>query len=100
MTELNDLKTGSRVRGLVAAADATIIAVEPHWDGIVNVVYRGSDGQTSDRLLTTEQAAGASIASGRRWTFDADGVSVMLTDTPNAPVVFNTFVPVRWCSGS
>jgi len=100
MTELNDLKTGSRVRGLVAAADVTIIAVEPHWDGIVNVVYRGDDGQTSDRLLTTEQAAGASIATGRRWTFDADGVSVKLTETPNAPVVFNTFVPGRWCSGS
>ena len=78
MTELNDLKTGSRVRGLVAAADVTIIAVEPHGDGIVNVVYRGDDGQISDRLLTAEQAAGVSVASGRRWTFDADGASFKL----------------------
>ena len=100
MTELNDLKTGSRVRGLVAAADVTIIAVEPHGDGIVNVVYRADDGQIADRLLTAEQAAGVSIASGRRWTFDADGVSVKLTETPSAPVVFNTFVPGRWCLGS
>jgi hypothetical protein len=74
----HDLKPGARVRGLVAAADVTIIAVEPHGDGLVNVFYRGDDGQISGRLLTAEQAAGVSVASGRRWTFDSDGTSFKL----------------------
>ena len=93
MTELNDLKTGSRVRGLVAAADVTIIAVEPHGDGIVNVVYRGDDGQISDRLLTAEQAAGVSIASGRRWTFDADGASFKLASEARRIELAHLFDP-------
>lgn len=93
MTELNDLKTGSRVRGLVAAVDVTIIAVEPHGDGIVNVVYRGDDGQISDRLLTAEQAAGVSIASGRRWTFDADGASFKLASEARRIELAHLFDP-------
>jgi superfamily II DNA or RNA helicase len=93
MTELNDLKTGSRVRGLVAAADVTIIAVEPHGDGIVNVVYRGDDGQISDRLLTAEQAAGVSVASGRRWTFDADGASFKLASEARRIELAHLFDP-------
>jgi hypothetical protein len=83
----------ARVRGLVAAADVTIIAVEPHGDGIVNVVYRGDDGQISDRLLTAEQAAGVSIASGRRWTFDADGASFKLASEARRIELAHLFDP-------
>lgn len=93
MTELNDLKTGSRVRGLVAAADVTVIAVEPHGDGIVNVVYRGDDGQISDRLLTAEQAAGISVTSGRRWMFDADGAAFKLASEARRIELAHLFDP-------
>ena len=93
MSELNELKTGSRVRGLVAAADVTIVAVEPHGDGIVNVVYRGDDGSISDRLLTAEQAAAVSIASGLRWTFDADGAAFKLASEARRIELAHLFDP-------
>ena len=40
MVEIHELKPGQRVRGLIAGGDVTIVAVEPHGDAIVNVVYR------------------------------------------------------------
>ena len=54
MLELHELKTGLRVRGLVAAGDMTIVAVEAYGDGIVNVVYRSNEGHlgvTADTVL-------------------------------------------------
>ena len=60
------------MRGLVAAGDVSIVAVEPHGDAIVNVVFRDADGHIGDRLLTAEQALQVSVAQGRRWTFDGD----------------------------
>ncbi len=49
MLELQELKTRLRVRGLVAAGEVTIVAVEPHGDGIVNVVFGADDGHIADR---------------------------------------------------
>jgi hypothetical protein len=48
--DLDQLKSGFRVRGLVAAGEVTVVAVEPHGDGIFTVVFRGDDGMISDRL--------------------------------------------------
>ncbi len=45
MIELHELKAGLRVRGLVAGGDVTIVAVEPHGDGI----SMSSTGQTTAR---------------------------------------------------
>lgn len=50
--ELSELKAGLRLGGFVAAGEVTVVAVEPHGDGIVNVVYRADDGQISDKLVT------------------------------------------------
>jgi hypothetical protein len=52
MLELLELKTGPQVRALVIADDVTIVAVEPHGDEIVNVVYGGAadrNGPVSQR---------------------------------------------------
>lgn len=91
--ELGQLKPGLRVRGLVAAGDVTVVAVEPHGDGVVNVVYRGDDGQIADRLLTAEQSAGVSVASGRRWTFDADGAAFKLASEARRIELAHLFDP-------
>lgn len=66
MSELNELKSGSRVRGQEAATDATIVAVEPHGDGMVKVVYRGDDGSISARRLTAQQAAASRLRRGAK----------------------------------
>ena len=93
MLELHELKSGVRVRGLVAAGDVTIVAVESHGDGIVNVVYRADDGQIGDRLLTPDQAAAVEVATGRRWTFDADGASFKLASEARRIQLAHLFDP-------
>jgi superfamily II DNA or RNA helicase len=91
--ELHELKSGLRVRGLVAAGDVTIVAVEPHGDAIVNVVFRDSGGNVGDRLLTAEQAAGVSVASERRWSFDADGFGFKLASEARRIQLAHLFDP-------
>jgi len=93
MLELHDLKSGLRVRGLVAAGEVTIVAVEPHGDGVANVVYRGDDGQIGDRLLTTEQLSDVEVATGRRWTFDADGAAFKLASEARRIQLAHLFDP-------
>ena len=91
--ELGQLKPGLRVAGLVAAGDVTVVAVEPHGDGVVNVVFRADDGQIADRLLTAEQAVAMSVVSGRRWAFDADGAAFKLASEARRIELAHLFDP-------
>ncbi len=100
MLELHELKTGLRVRGLVAAGDVTIVAVEPHGDGIVNVVFRGDDGQIADRLLTKDEAANVEVATGKRWTFDADGAAFKLASEARRIQLAHLFDPFAGIASS
>jgi superfamily II DNA or RNA helicase len=93
MLELHELKTGLRVRGLVAAGEVTIVAVEPHGDGILNVVFRGDDGHIADRLLEAAQLAGIEVAEGRRWTFDSDGSAFKLASEARRIQLAHLFDP-------
>jgi hypothetical protein len=93
MLELHELKAGLRLRGLVAAGDVTIVAVEPHGGGIVNVVYRGDDGHISDRLVTADQTGEIEVTSGRRWTFDADGAAFKLASEARRIQLAHLFDP-------
>ena len=91
--EIHELKAGLRVRGLVAAGDVTIVAVEAHGECIVNVVYRGDDGQIADRLLTLDDLAKIEMATGRRWTFDADGAAFKLASEARRIQLAHLFDP-------
>jgi superfamily II DNA or RNA helicase len=93
MLELDELKRGLRVRGLLAAGDVTIVAVEQHSNGIVNVVYRTDDGQVGDRLLTASQAADVDVATGSRWTFDAAGAAFKLASEARRIQLAHLFDP-------
>jgi superfamily II DNA or RNA helicase len=93
MMELHELKSGLRVRGLVAAGEVTIVAVEPHGDGVANVVFRSDEGQIADRLVTSEQLAAMEVASGRRWTFDADGAAFKLASEARRIQLAHLFDP-------
>ena len=90
---MHELKAGLRVRGLVAAGDVTIVAVEPHGDAILNVVYRGDDGHIADRLLTLEDLGRIEFATGRRWSFDADGAAFKLASEARRIQLAHLFDP-------
>jgi superfamily II DNA or RNA helicase len=100
MLELHELKTGLRVRGLIAAGDVTIVAVESHGDGIANVVFRLDDGQIADRLVTEEEAARIEVASERRWTFDADGAAFKLASEARRIQLAHLFDPFAGVASS
>jgi superfamily II DNA or RNA helicase len=91
--EMHELKAGLRVRGLVAAGDVTIVAVEPHGDAVLNVVYRGDAGNIADRLLTLEDLGRIEVATGRRWSFDADGVAFKLASEARRIQLAHLFDP-------
>jgi SNF2 family DNA or RNA helicase len=93
MLSLEDLKAGVRVRGLLASGDVTVVAVERHGDGVVNVVYRGDDGAIGDRLLTASQVADVEVATGRRWTFEADGAGFKLASEARRIELAHLFDP-------
>jgi superfamily II DNA or RNA helicase len=93
LTELHQLVAGLRVRGLVAAGPVTIVAVEAHGDGIVNVIYRADDGNIGDRLLTLAQAANIDASTGRRWTFDAPGAGFKLASEARRIQLAHLFDP-------
>ena len=93
MSELHEIKPGQRVRGLIAASDVTIIALEQHGDDIANVIYRADDGQIFDRLLTADQAREVEVVTGRRWTFDADGASFKLASEARRIELAHLFDP-------
>jgi len=78
MLELHELKPGLRVKGLVAAGEVTIVALEDHGDEIVNIVYKDDENRLADRLLTREQAKKVEIVEGKRWAFNADGAHFKL----------------------
>ncbi|MDO8389027.1 MAG: helicase-related protein [Actinomycetota bacterium] len=91
--ELSELKAGLRLRGLVAAGEVTVVAVEPHGDGIANVVYRADDGQIGDRLVTTADATGFEVATGARWSFDAPGEGFKLASEARRIQLAHLFDP-------
>ncbi len=90
---IDELKSGLRVRGLVAAGDVTIVAVEPHGGSVANVVFRADDGGIADRLVTSEDAARCERADERRWTFDADGATFKLASEARRIELAHLFDP-------
>lgn len=91
--ETHEVEVGLRVRGLVAGREVTVVAVEPHGDLVVNVVYRGDDGHIADRLLTADDLARIEVATGRRWTFDADGAAFKLASEARRIQLAHLFDP-------
>jgi superfamily II DNA or RNA helicase len=93
MLELHELKAGLRIRGLASSGDVTVVAVESHGEGIANVIYRDDDGHIGDRLVTTADAERFENATGRRWTFDADGAAFKLASEARRIQLAHLFDP-------
>jgi hypothetical protein len=88
-----ELKSGLRVRGLVAGLDVNLIAVEFHGDGMANVVYRNDAGAVAERLVSSGDLAGLEAVSGRRWTFDGDAAGFKLASEARRIELAHLFDP-------
>ena len=89
----DDLTAGTRVRGLVAAGDVTLVAVDSHGENVLNIVYRADDGQIGDRLVTIDDLATMELASVSRWSFDAPGAAFKLASEARRIQLAHLFDP-------
>ena len=73
-----DLAAGSRLSGVVADAEVTVVAVEMHGTGSAILTYRTSEGRLGERIVLVDDLAGLAEVADRRWSFDADGAMFRL----------------------
>ncbi len=72
-----DITPGTRLTGVVAgdgsAGVVTVVALNPHGGNTATLIYRTSQGQLDERIITADDLAGIQAAPERLWSFDADG---------------------------
>ncbi len=74
MTQLEDLKPGLRLQGILPHQSVTIVDVS--WSGTtaVTLVYKRADGGVDSQLLFRQHEADLHIETApRTWSFDVDG---------------------------
>lgn len=73
MTKFEEIKPGSRIKGLASEGVAEIVSVSRFGSDAMNLVFR-VDGKVTERLLYRgEEAEFEFITAGRSYAFDADG---------------------------
>ena len=73
-----EIQPEARLDGAVAAGTVTVVAFKPHGEASGTLTYRTAEGGLGERLLHPRDLLQLSIASWRRWTFDADGANFRL----------------------
>jgi superfamily II DNA or RNA helicase len=76
---LAELKPGLALVGLEPDRVCTVVAVVPHAESAVQVIYRLPDGAIKERLLGTADEATIAVATVERpWAFDGDAAAFQL----------------------
>ena len=83
MVRLEQLQTGTRVRGLTPEAIATVKSVTWYGDHCVEAVIE-SNGHLQQRLVyRTDEPSLELVEGGRPWSFDGDGNLLRLVSEAN-----------------
>jgi superfamily II DNA or RNA helicase len=74
MARLEDLTTGTLVKGIVPDATAELVSVKWHGSDVLEVVYKDSAGRVGTEILFRDREPSLQIlTAGRPWSFDGDG---------------------------
>ncbi|MDY6877086.1 MAG: helicase-related protein [Chloroflexota bacterium] len=74
MAKLEDLKQGTKVRGIVPGQTVSVVDAKWHGSTAVELFYKYADGQPGTQLLFRNDELNLEIAETRRaWRFNADG---------------------------
>ena len=93
-TKLEDLKAGASVQGLTPTGIAKVVNIEWYGDQAVKVVFEDSNGSVQDRLVYRDEEHSLKIAaSGRTWSFDANGELLRLVTEANRIKLAHHFDP-------
>ena len=74
MLRLDDITTGTVLRGIRPDENVTVETVKWHGSDVVEVIYKGSNGVPGTQLLYRDMESTLDLVeAGRPWSFDADG---------------------------
>ena len=74
MARLEDLTTGTRVKGLTASGSATVESAQWIGEQGLKVIYRDADGGLGERFIYRDDEPSLELVEmGRPWSFDGDG---------------------------
>ena len=84
MTELENVKPGARVRGIVPSESVQIVSIDWIGNQAINVIYRKpQDGVSETTLYRDDEARLGIDTHGRSWSFDGDGALLRLVTEAN-----------------
>lgn len=82
MAQLEDLKAGVKVKGIVPGQSVTVVDVQWRGPTAVELFYKRADGSTGNQLLWRPDEPKLEIVeTGQAWRFDADAKSFRRTAT-------------------
>ncbi len=74
MAELEDLKPGVKVKGIIPGQSVSIVDVKWHGAAAIELFYKRGDGQPGTQLLYRDDEASLEVVqNGRTWSFNTDG---------------------------
>ncbi len=95
MTQLEDLKPGLCLTGILPGQSVAIVDVRWHGTTAVELVYKRADGQPGTQLLFRGDEAQLAIgATPQAWVFDADGAQFKLAAEVHRIHLAHLFDPV------
>jgi len=94
MAELEDIRNGSMVTGILPGEAVQVVSVEWIGNQALNLVYRSAQGEVSETTLYREDAARIGVdTSGKLWSFDGDGRMLRLVTEANRIKLAHYFDP-------
>ena len=74
MSQLEDLKPGVKVTGIIPQQSVTVVEIKWHGSTAVELFYKREDGQPGNQLLYRNDESKLDIVhSDKKWNFNADG---------------------------
>jgi SNF2 family DNA or RNA helicase len=74
MVSLNELRTGTVVRGVLPSGVITVVRIQWFGSDAIELTYKDTAGKLASELIYRDREADLEIvAEGRPWSFDGDG---------------------------
>jgi hypothetical protein len=94
MTRLEEIRTGTSVRGISPKGLARVVGVEWYGDQAIKVFYEDGDGAPHSRVLLRNEEPSLEVASSEGpWSFDGDGALLRLVSEADRIRLAHLFDP-------
>ena len=92
MLRLDQVQTGTQLRGLSPGGLATVKSVHWHGDQVLEVIYEDAAGELGKRLLYRDDEPALEVTkAGRPWSFDGVGELLRLVSQAYHIMKFRSF---------